>query len=115
MADEPHNPERMTWPRMRDNHGELAAWMLHLVDGSPNRLGIIEIPHEAVRTEEQTDELEDVVRREFNRAKRDRPGLAVALTPATPDYPDAAVLVSVHEHRWVGGECVHGCGERRDS
>jgi len=39
------------WTEMH-NHGALAAWMLRLVDESPDRLAIIEVPHSAVRTDD---------------------------------------------------------------
>ena len=105
--------EQVDWRDMRDNPGELAAWMLRLVDSSPNRLAVIEIPHAALRTNRQIDEAEQLVAREFDRAKQARPDLAIKVRAPTPDYPNAALLVDVHEHQWVGGHCIHGCTDRR--
>jgi hypothetical protein len=48
---------------------------------------------------------------EFDRAKRERPGLVANLAPATLDSPEAALLVAVREHEWVGGHCIRGCRE----
>jgi hypothetical protein len=104
---------QIDWRSARDNPGELAAFMLRLVDESPDNLGLIEVPHIAVRTDEQADATEAVIMREYSRAKAERPNLSVALKTGTPDYPNAAYLVAVHEHQWVGGQCVRGCGQTR--
>lgn len=107
--------EQIDWPEMRDNPGALAAFMLRLVDQSPDRLAIIEVPHEAVPTDDAIDAVEAVFIREYDRAKTDRPNLSVALKAGTSQHPTAALLVAVHEHRWVGGYCVHGCSETRET
>lgn len=101
--------DHIDWNEMRDNHGALAAWMLNLVDKSPDRLAILEVPHAAVRTDDEIHDIEAVFIREYDRAKADRPNLAVKLTPGDADHPNAAMLVAVHEHQWVGGRCVNGC------
>jgi hypothetical protein len=108
------NRKGIDWRRMRDNHGALAAFLVRLMDRSPNRLAILEIPPAAVLND-QVDEVEEVVRREYGRAKLDRPDLGLSLAPATADYPDTALLVAVHEHHWIGGRCVHGCSKQRDA
>jgi hypothetical protein len=107
--------EEMNFDRARENQGELAAWMLHLVDESPDKLGIIEIPHDMVRTAVEINQAEEVVSREFDRAKRDRPNLSVKITPPTAKTPNAALLIHVHEHHWIGGHCIHGCPDERDA
>jgi hypothetical protein len=101
------------WTEMRDNHGALAAWMLRLVDESPYRLAIIEVPHSAVRTDDEIDALEGVFIREYDRAKAERPNLSVKLAPGDTQHPRTAMLVAVHEHEWVAGHCVRGCDETR--
>jgi hypothetical protein len=105
----------LDWRRARDNHGELAAMMLRLVDRSPDRLAILEVPHELVRTDAEADANEAIVRREFDRAKAERPGLVVAIKPGNEDFPNAALLVAVHEHEWVGGRCANGCPDTREA
>jgi hypothetical protein len=102
------------WTEMH-NHGALAAWMLRLVDESPDRLAIIEVPHSAVRTDDDIAALEAVFIREHDRAKADRPDLSVNLAPGDARHPRAAMLVAVHEHRWVGGRCVNGCRDTREA
>jgi hypothetical protein len=64
--------------------------------------------------EQDIDAEEAVFIREHNRAKAERPNPSVALKPDDEKHPDAALLVAVHEHRWVGGHCVHGCPDTRD-
>lgn len=100
-----------------DGSGEdadLAAWMLSLVDAAPDRLAFIQIPR---TTDEHLDALEDKTRRAFDLARRDRPELRVKLLPPFAELlgghsqDDIALVVVLHEHLWVGGECVRGCGE----
>jgi hypothetical protein len=83
----------MDWRRMRDNPGEMAAWMLHLVDGSPDRLGIIEVPHTAVRTGEDGNATEAVVGRQFDRAKAERPDLSVKIGPPNEKTPNSGTAL----------------------
>lgn len=93
---------------------DLAGWMLSLVDEAPDRLAFIQVPR---TTDEKLDVLEDKTRRAFDLARRDRPDLRVKLLPPllellgghSPD--DIALVVVLHEHLWVGGVCVRGCGE----
>ena len=106
---------KIGWREMRDNPGALAAFMLRLVDESPDRLVIIEVPHWAVRTDDDVENVEAMFIREYDRAKADRPNLSVRLAPGDADHPRAAMLVAVHEHRWVGGSCVNGCAETRET
>src|SRR4051812_1753068 len=80
--------------------GEFAAWMLSLLDEGPNRLAILEVP-KSLPPGVDLDDFEAAFIRAYERAKADRPDLAVKLIPATADYPDAEGLVVLHEHRWV--------------
>ena len=74
--------------------------MLKLVDQSPDRLAILAVPHEVVRTDE-IDDVERIVIREYDRAKGDRPDLGVKPAPGpTAEYPNAAILIAIHEHQW---------------
>jgi len=93
--------------------GELAAMMLAPVDRSPDRLAILEVPPDLVRTNAEADANEAIVRREFNRAKQERPGLVVLIESGGEDFPNAALIVAVHEHKWVGGRCVNGWPDTR--
>ena len=54
--------------------------------------------------------------RVFDIAKEERPDLAVKILPAAYKGDHAgvtALAVVIHEHEWVGGMCVRGCGETR--
>lgn len=102
-----------------DEHGDdnaRAAWLLSLIDGSPDRLAVVPIPRTA--TDEQFDAMEARMIRAYELAKEERPGLAVKLLPPLADLlpiggrsENVALLMVIHEHEWVGGECVRGCGE----
>ena len=96
---------------MRDNPGALAAFMLRLIDESPDRLAIISVPSAATTTDDDIDALEAVFIRECERAKADRPDLSVKAGPPPAGRPDVAMRVAVHEHQWIGGQCVRGCGD----
>lgn len=100
---------------------ERAAWMLKLVDDGPHRLANLTIP--CPGDLEDLAEVGRMIERTAHAlilAKRQRPDLAVTLLP--PDDPavtlsvDAAwpllLVVQIHEHEWVGGACIRGCGER---
>jgi hypothetical protein len=95
--------------------GDRAAWLLSLVDSSPDQLAVVEIPR--TNTEEQLDVIEGCMRIAFNLAKEQRPRLVVKLLPPIPemlaaghDPADVALLFVIHEHQPVAGECVH-CAE----
>jgi hypothetical protein len=98
------------WTRARENPGELAAWMLELIDESPDKLAILEVP---IAWADDLNGVEAVFIREFDRAKLERPDLGVKLTAGGAERPDVALLIAVHEHQWVGGMCVHGCRDER--
>lgn len=94
---------------------ERAAWLLALIDESPDRLAVVPIPDCA---DEQLDALEERFIRAYDIAKLQRPGLAVKLLPALeiggrPVSAGTAALVVIHEHKWVAGQCVNGCRDTR--
>jgi hypothetical protein len=103
--------ELIDWEDAR-TPGHLAARMLAAIDRSNDRLAVFAIPILAF-TPDLADETEDIVRREFNRAKQDRPHLAVQLVPAA--HEAFACLLYVHEHEFVGGHCIRGCRHREPS
>jgi hypothetical protein len=100
----------------RGDDAGFADWMLALVDQSPERTGVIEIPR---ASDEELDACEDRMRRAFAIAQRQRPRLVVTVRPATQelcnsDVADVQAVLVVHEHEWVGGLCVRGCATRED-
>lgn len=89
-----------------------AAWMLEMVDGSPDRLAIVEVP--PTDSDDELDQFEDATRRAFDLAKAQRPFLtASTISGANVATGARRILLALHEHEWVGGECVNGCRERR--
>ncbi len=93
-----------------------ADWMLKLIDEGPDRLAVIEIEHPG--SMKKIEHMEATLIRAYDIAKAERPNLSVKIMPVThrasvgPRRADA--LVVLHEHMWVGGECVNGCGDRRE-
>ena len=92
-----------------------ADWMLELIDEGPDRLAVIEITRPA--SMRQLEHMEETFLRAYDIAKAERPDLSVKIMPVVhrasvgPRRADA--LVVLHEHRWVGGECVNGCRDKR--
>jgi hypothetical protein len=101
--------EFINWAEAR-TPGYLAGRMLVAIDRSKDKLAAFAIPILAF-TPDLADETEDIVRREFDKAKEERPQLAVQVVP-TPYDKHYAALVYVHEHEWVGGYCVNGCPDK---
>ncbi len=101
--------------RKYDHDGEdqdFAKWMLKMVDESPDRLAMIEVP--PTESDDELDALEDATRRAFDLAKLDRPNLVIRTIPGRNVVTgERRILLELHEHRWVGGGCVNGCGEER--
>jgi len=86
--------------------------LFDLLDRSPDNLAVYTLPKGApadVRAKMLTA-FGDMV----ERARADRPDLAVRTAPPHGDFMDAEMLLSVHEHRWHDGRCP-GCDARRDS
>lgn len=95
---------------------ERAAWMLSLIDGSPDHLAVVPIPR--TQTEAQFEDIEARMIRAFDLAKAERPDLAVKFLPPLAEFmpmgqnaSGTAVLLVLHEHCYVAGECVRGCGQ----
>src|SRR4051812_2294605 len=89
---------------------EIADWILGLVDESPNRLAMIDVPW---GTEDELDTMETVLRESYDIAKERRPDLSIKIGPPKDDDLSTAVRVAVHEHAWVGGYCANGCPDKR--
>ena len=93
-----------------------ADWMLELIDESPDKLAMIGMRRSDVVP--RVDEVEDALIRAYDLAKAERPDLGVQLLPVLfrgSDVKDGSdVLVVLHEHKWVGGQCVNGCRDRRE-
>ena len=95
------------------DHEAFADWMLRVVDKSPDRMGMFPMP--TVEGDE-IDALEEDCRRAYNIAKAQRRDLSVKVLHALDerdDPPQSRILLVVHEHRWVGGQCVNGCPDAR--
>jgi hypothetical protein len=103
------------WRAVSRNPGELAATMLRVIDDSPQHVAVLAVAHEAVPTDDAADAMERVTIREYERAKAERPNLGIKVCAPTDEHPDAALLVVMHEHRWVGGRCVNGCTDTREA
>jgi hypothetical protein len=91
-----------------------AEWMLRIVDESPDRLAILEVPPH--RDDDDLDRLEGQFIAAYDVAKDARPDLSVKLLRSMDVHngrPRDRIIVAVHEHRWVGGVCVHGCPDTR--
>jgi len=86
----------------------LRDFMLELLDQSPDRLAVV-----AISLGDDIDELDAIVIAGFDLAKAERPDLGVKVAPGLDPEGDEALLMAVHQHSWIGGECLHGCGEQR--
>jgi hypothetical protein len=98
------------------DHEAFADWMLAVVDSSPDKLAVFPMPVGADDSDEEIDSVEDIVRRAYDIAKEQRPNLGVKLLHALDDRngtPESRLLVVIHEHQWVGGQCVNGCPDTR--
>jgi len=91
---------------------QCAAWLLDLVDESPDRLAIVTMPLH--RDDDDLDRLETLFISAYDLAKAERPDLSVkilhAVLVADGRWRDR-IAVAVHEHQWIGGACVRGCGQ----
>ena len=94
----------------------LAAWLLDLVDESPDRLAIVSMPPHG--DEAELDEIEARFIAAYDIAKYARPNLSVKLLHGVDLHhgqPRDRIIVAVHEHRWVGGHCANGCRDTRNA
>jgi hypothetical protein len=97
-----------------DEPADIAAWMLELVDESPDRLAIVTIPPH--RDDDDLDAMESRFISAYDIAKAERPNLSVKLLHALDLHngqPRDRIAVAVHEHKWVAGQCVNGCPDTR--
>jgi hypothetical protein len=93
---------------------ECAAWLLGIVDEGPDKLAIIKMPPH--RDLEELDELEALFIAAYDVAKAERPNLSVKILHAADLHNGQErdrIAVAVHEHQWVGGQCVNGCPDTR--
>lgn len=93
---------------------DAAAWMLGLLDASPDKLAIITVPDPG--DDVKRDELDERLVRIFDLAKLERPDLGVRMLPVAFNgerAPLTALMIQLHEHEWIGGGCIRGCGETR--
>lgn len=95
-----------------NNDRDAARWMLGLLDTSPDRLAFITVPDPG--DDAKLDDLDARLVRIYDLAKQERPDLGVKMLPAAfngEHAPETALVIALHEHKWVGGECVRGCGQ----
>lgn len=93
----------------------VADRLLALVDSDVDRTVMITVDD---APDDKLDEQEARMIRVFDLAKEERPNLAVKILPAAyvgENSGVTALAVVVHEHEWVGGGCVRGCGETREA
>ncbi len=98
-----------------DEH-DLAAWMLQLIDQTPDRLAFVTIPR-PIDSDDELDEIEAHILAAYAIAKAERPNLGVKVVPPIAELPgsgDTAAVFILHEHRWAGGMCVNGCPDKRE-
>ncbi len=93
-----------------------AAWLIRQIDKTPDALAIIEPEFE---TDGDLAEIEAATRRALALATAERPDLTARTLSAVPlNQPRPTprrILLELHEHRFIGGECIRrGCGERRE-
>jgi len=87
-----------------------AAWLIAICDNDPRHHGaLIVMPH--AETDQALDALEDEMRRALELARASERDLGVKL--AHGRAPEPRILAVIHEHRFVAGACVNGCGEHR--
>ena len=95
---------------------ERAAWLIDLVDRDQRHQALIVMPH--AETDEALDALEDEMRSAFEIARASGRDMGVKLAHGQDIHgdrrePESRILALVHQHQFVGGACVHGCGEQR--
>lgn len=94
----------------------LADQLLALLDESPHRRALLEMPLDHTSPDELVDGYEERISTAYEIAKARRPDLVVRLHYAklTPSSPPR-LLVEIHEHKWIDGACVRHCGKTRET
>ena len=93
---------------------QAAAWLLNIIDESPDKLAMIQMP-----PHDDDDDLGYIEARfiaAYDHAKAARPNLCVKLLRSVDLHngsPRDRIIAAVHEHHWVGGECINGCPDSR--
>ena len=94
----------------------LADWLVKAVHDQPKKTTLIAAP--VFKDDAEMYAAEDDFRRAFELARKNGHALAVkflAGIDTNGPTPGADRLgIFLHEHRWVGGECVNGFGETRE-
>lgn len=96
-----------------DDH-HLKDWMLGLLDKSADKLAFITVPDPG--DDAKLDAIDERLVRVYDLAKAERPDLGVKQLPAAfagERAASTAYVMVLHEHRWIGGQCLRGCGETR--
>ncbi len=98
------------------NDQAFAAWLIRQIDKTPDAVALIEPEWE---TDGDLADIEAATRRALALATAERPDLTARTLSAVPlnqpRPPAPRILLELHEHRFIGGECVRrGCGERRE-
>jgi hypothetical protein len=108
----PERPANVFNPH--EDEDAASGWLLARIDEDPDRVALVSMPPAA--TEPELDAYKDAFRRAYEHASADRPALSVKLLHGRDvghgpgNGPDRSRVVAVlHEHRWFGGACVHGC------
>lgn len=107
-------PDIPAHPLPEGDDDVIARRLLALVDANPARTVIVTVDD---APDDEVDEHEARMSRVFDIARDERPELAVKILPAgyKGDHCGVTALaVVIHEHEFVGGACVHGCGQTRD-
>ena len=117
MKGNPFVPFAEYQPGEHEDDAALAAWLLDKLDAALEpgpRLCGIAIPHAV--DDDELAALEALMIRAYDLAKELRPGLCVKFLHAIDDRSGeqhSRVLMILHEHKWVDGQCVNGCTDTR--
>jgi hypothetical protein len=104
-----------TWPSGLDDQAR-ADWLLAQVDEDPRRhTALVAMP--VADNDEQLDEYEEDFRRAFELARTTGRRLAVlhGLDTNGPTPGASRIGLLLHEHKFVGGLCVHGCRDTEEA
>ena len=94
-----------------------ADWMLALLDEHADRRHTVLIANPVAENGDVLDSLEDDFRRAYDLARESGRTLGVKFLHGVDTgrrTPGASrVVVMLHEHKWIGGQCVNGCPDIR--